>query len=127
MEEIFCVHCFAILLAGCPICPSCHEKVGDLSADESRDLLIKVLHDERADIRSTAIFALGRRKDRLAANALVACALRHPADIDEGLQVVKALAAIDDGFPRTTALQYLIARHPAGEVKHAAFCALNPT
>lgn len=125
MEEIFCVHCFSILQAGCVICPACHQKVGHLDVDESRDLLVKVLHDKRADVRSNAIFALGRRKDRLAATELVACALRHPADIGEGLQIVKVLSAIEEEMHRTTALQYLIARHPAGEVKQAAFCALN--
>lgn len=125
MEEIFCAHCFAILQAGYRTCPSCKERVGYLTDVESRDLLVKVLHDRRADIRSTAIFALGRRKDRLTVDALVACALRHPSDITQGLQIVKVLAAIDDGAPQTTALHYLIARHPAGEVKQAAFCALH--
>jgi hypothetical protein len=125
MEDIFCAHCFAILQAGRVICPSCREKVRYLNDDESLNLLVKVLHDNRADVRSTAIFVLGRRKDRRAADALVACALRHPSDIDEGLQIVKVLSAIDDGVPRTTALQYLIARHPASEIKQAAFRALD--
>ncbi|MBA5604216.1 HEAT repeat domain-containing protein [Duganella sp. FT3S] len=125
MEEIFCVHCFAILPTGCDICPSCHEKLSYLGSEESRDLLLKVLHDKRAKIRSDAIFALGRRNDRRIAGELVACALRHPADINEGLQIVKVLAAIDDETHRATALQYLIARHPASQVKQAALSALD--
>lgn len=44
MEEIFCEHCFSILQAGCAICPACHRKVGHFDMNDSRDLLVKVLH-----------------------------------------------------------------------------------
>ncbi|MYM22187.1 hypothetical protein GTP46_05975 [Duganella sp. FT135W] len=125
MEKIFCSHCFQILQTGCPTCPSCQQRVGYLSDVESRSMLLKMLLDQRTEVRSTAIFALGWRKDRLAADALVACALRHPSNISQGLQIVKVLATIDNGTPLMTALQYLMARHPGSEVKQAAFYALS--
>lgn len=126
MSENFCMSCCALLPPGCTACPACHEMVDQASGGANRELLIKVLHDTRAEVRSHAIFALGRRRDKFAADALVACALRHPADVAEGLQIVKVLAVIDEDGPRTTALQYLIARHPSCTVKQAAFRVINP-
>lgn len=126
MDKKICPSCYALLQPDSIECPACHASVDPMpGGSNDLELLTKTLRDSRGEVRSNAIFALGRRRDKLAADALVACALRHPADVDEGLQIVGALATLAAGKPHSTALHYLIARHPNSAVKHAASLVLG--
>jgi hypothetical protein len=58
------------------------------------------------------------------ASELVACALRHPTDVAEGLEVVESLRRFPNGLFRRAALQTLRDTHPASAVRKAAFEAL---
>lgn len=71
-----------------------------------------------------AIIALGRRGEVDAARALVECALRHPRDVVEGLEVLRSLNRLEAGQPRMAALRMLAQRHPANAIKEAAARAL---
>lgn len=126
MEKFFCRSCGALLAPEMAVCSACHTAVDLCAQETTRDMLINVLRDARAEVRSHAIFSLGRRRDKFAADALVACALRNPANVDEALQIVSALSIIDAGIPHKAALHYLIARHPSSIVKQAAICTLDP-
>ncbi len=125
MSEVFCMHCFAQLAAVSVNCPLCHHPVDDIEDGDYQRKLIDALHHQHADIRMRAIVAIGIRRDKHAADALVACALRNPSDLAEGMQIVAALKVIDDGKPRVTALHYLFARHPSNEIKQATHAILN--
>ncbi len=125
MNEVFCMHCFALLPAATVACPVCHRAADETDAGDYREKLVNALHHPLADVRMRAIIAIGLRHDKPAADALVACALRNPADVVEGLQIIDTLKIIDDGKPRMTALHYLFARHPAGAVKQAALAAMK--
>lgn len=67
-----------------------------------------------------AIIALGLRKDITAATALVDCALCHPVDVLEGLEIVKTLQAMAGEGPAVLALAHLARKHPAHAVRQAA-------
>ena len=125
MNEIFCMHCFALLPAGTKVCPVCGRKTDDADDGDYQERLVNALHHPLADVRMRAIIVIGLRHDKVAADALVACALRNPADVVEGMQIVEALKIIDDGKPRMSAFHYLHARHPAGAIKQAAQTVLD--
>ncbi|WP_136419074.1 HEAT repeat domain-containing protein [Herbaspirillum sp. ST 5-3] len=125
MNEVFCMHCFALLPAQTIICPVCNRAAEDTDVGDYREKLVNALHHPLAEVRMRAIIALGLRHDKPAADALVACALRNPVDVVEGLQIIDALKILDDGKPRMMALHYLFVRHPASAVKQAALAAIN--
>jgi hypothetical protein len=53
------------------------------------------------------------------ADALVECALRHPGDVPEGLEIVCSLARIDDPNIRLRALFRIASEHPAHGILRA--------
>lgn len=120
MNEIFCMHCFAILPAGTKTCPSCWHAADDVGAGAYQEKLVNALQRPLAEVRLRAIIAIGLRHDKPAVNALVTCALRHPVDIVEGLQIIETLKMIDNGKPDMLALHYLCVRLGANAVKNAA-------
>ncbi len=75
-------------------------------------------------MRLRAITLIGLSGNKHAADALVACALRHGDDIEEGLMIVYTLSVLDNGKPSLSALRYLHARHPQGAVKDAALASI---
>jgi hypothetical protein len=72
-----------------------------------------------------AIIALGWQGEPDAASALVDCALRHPVDVVEGLEIVRSLARIEGRHPGVGALERLLELHPAHAVRAAALRALG--
>ena len=71
-----------------------------------------------------AVIALGLRRDVQMADELAQCALRHPKDVVEGLEVIKSLQGLPPGASRAAALCTLRDRHPASAVRKAAAAAL---
>lgn len=65
-----------------------------------------------------AIIALGWHGEAEAVPALVDCALRHPIDVIEGLEIVRSLSHIQTHHLR--ALEVLAENHPAHAVRAAA-------
>lgn len=68
--------------------------------------------------------ALGWRRQKDAADALVECALRNPLDVTEGLQIVDSLREMFVDEDRNLGLEALIARHPSAVIRAAANGAL---
>ena len=67
-----------------------------------------------------AILSLGHRADLRAALPLVECASRHPADVVQGLEIVKNIGQLTESAERTQALAMLARTHPARVVRAAA-------
>lgn len=67
-----------------------------------------------------AIISLGLRGEPRAALPLAECAQRHPADVVQGLQIVKSLGQLAESPERTQALTALARTHPARAVRAAA-------
>lgn len=67
-----------------------------------------------------AIIMLGFRGQGGATEAIVQCALSHPTDMVEGLEVVRGLRQIRDATARRWALAELTERRPARSVRMAA-------
>ncbi len=82
--------------------------------------LMQALQHPIAEVRMGAIIALGMRCDIKAAGALVDCAIAHPADIPEGLEIVNTLAHLAGSTTGIASLQKLAANHPAQPVRAAA-------
>lgn len=91
---------------------------------EYREKLLHALEHPLAEVRMRSIIALGLRGEPDTAPALVACALRRPADVVEGLEIVRSLGRLDAGRPCSAALRKLADLHPANAVRTAAAQAL---
>lgn len=116
----YCPACFARIDADAATCPVCGRDLARLSEREHRDKLLAALDHPLADVRLRAIIALGWRGEGETALALVWCALRHPVDVVEGLQVIESLRNIHDMAARQSAVQLLAERHPARVVRERA-------
>lgn len=113
----YCPSCLALIDVATPVCPVCGNDLAQLSRRKYRDKLLAALNHPLADVRLRAIIALGWRGEGEGALALAQCALHHPADIVEGLQVVESLQDIRDKDARRNALRVLAERHPARAVR----------
>jgi HEAT repeat protein len=120
VNEQFCAACFHLVPADATACPACGADLAALSARDYQDKLLAALHHPLSEVRMRAIIALGWRGEALAAEPLVRCALRHPTDVVEGLQVVESLARLRDAGVARQALHTLQAQHPAHAVRVAA-------
>jgi hypothetical protein len=65
------------------------------------------------------IIALGWRKERVE-KPLVDCALRHPIDVIEGLEIANSLNLIRDSGSVDTALRFLSLHHAARAFRNMA-------
>jgi HEAT repeat protein len=120
-----CPGCFAPLPAAARRCPACGLDMRSLSARDYFAKLVHALRHPLADVRMRAIIALGWHGDGEAAPPLVECALRHPADVVQGLQIVESLGALRDPAARARAFPVLAGRYPAHAVRDAAIRALD--
>jgi len=111
-----CPECYRLIPLALVRCPDCGADLASFSAQQYRDKLIAALEHPLSEVRMRAIIALGWRRERAAAEALAACALRHPADVIEGLEVVSSLAKIGVRIE----LAALSRMHPAHAVRAAA-------
>jgi hypothetical protein len=116
----FCLACFMPLAQEADTCPVCGARMAELSERSYREKLVHALLHPLADIRMRAIIALGWRGEPETAEALVACALRHPLDVVQGLEIVNSLDQMQDARVRQTALSTVQAQHPAHAVREGA-------
>lgn len=121
----YCQNCFALVAAQIEICPWCGGDPVRLSAQDYLEKLLHALLHPLDDVRMRAIIALGLRHEAEAAFPLAECALRHPLNIEEGLEVIKALAYAGFISGDLSALEMLAGRHPAHAVREAAKNQLN--
>jgi hypothetical protein len=120
----FCLACFIPLAQEADTCPVCGARMAELSERSYREKLVHALLHPLADIRMRAIIALGWRGESEAADELAACALRHPSDVVEGLEIINSLVQMKNAGMRQTALTALQSRHPAHAVREGAARAL---
>ena len=120
----FCLACFMPLAQEADTCPVCGARMAELSERSYREKLVHALLHPLADIRMRAIIALGWRGEPETAEALVACALRHPLDVVQGLEIVNSLEQMKDGAVRQATLSTVQAQHPAHAVREGAARAL---
>src|SRR5512138_1367192 len=109
----FCPQCFAQIAKETIDCPACgiHVPSWQQTLDYT-DRLIHALNHPLAEVRMGAIISLGNRGDPRAALPLARCALGHPTDIVEGLEIVDRLCQLTESVERTQALQMLANSHP---------------
>jgi len=125
MHQSFCLKCFYMMSPDENICPACKAPVAAFSAREYMEKLIGALEHPLADVRMRVIIALGMRGDSGVAQRLADCALQHPVDVVEGLEVVKSLRKMKQGKSRQMALEMLARQHPAAVVRIAAMSTLT--
>jgi len=124
-SSAYCPGCFALISVTADRCPACGLDIRALSARAYRDKLLAALAHPLADVRLRAIIALGLRGEGETADALAHCALRHPTDVVEGLQVIEGLQGIRDAAAREHGLRLLASCHPAHAIWSAASRALH--
>lgn len=116
----FCLACFMPLPQEAETCPVCGARMAELSERNYREKLVHALLHPLADIRMRAIIALGWRGEPETADALVACALNHPLDVVQGLEIINSLEQMKDAMKRQTTLSILQAQHRAHAVREGA-------
>lgn len=121
----FCLACFMPLSQEAGTCPVCGASMAELSGRDYREKLVHALLHPLADIRMRAIIALGWRGEPETAGELVACALRHPLDVVQDLEIVRSLDRMKDAQIRRTSLNALQTQHPAHAVRAGAAAALD--
>ncbi|NOX80211.1 MAG: HEAT repeat domain-containing protein [Deltaproteobacteria bacterium] len=125
MRINYCIHCFAEIAPEVRQCPFCGVEFREWARSlDYETRLIHTLGHPLADVRMRAIIALGKRGDPQAADPMVRCALRHPIDVVEGLEIVDGLRRLRPGGARSKALDCLARDHPAHAVRQAAAEAL---
>ena len=124
-QSAFCLHCFAELAATAEVCPHCGARLVDQHQKSYGERLRHALSHPLADVRMRAIIALGLRGEAEAADELTACALRHPIDVVEGLEIVNSLKSIAMMTGQREGLARIGRDHPAHAVRQAAIEALN--
>jgi len=120
----FCLACFIPLAQEADTCPVCGARMAELSERSYREKLVHALLHPLADIRMRAIIALGWRGEPETAETLVACALRHPLDVVQGLEIVNSLDQMKDAMVRQATLSIVQAQYPAHAVREGAARAL---
>jgi hypothetical protein len=124
-ELAFCPYCYAQIQASEIVCEACGADLENWNARSYAERLIQALGHPLADVRMRAIIALGWRLEKKAERALVECALRHPTDVVEGLEIVEALRLIREGSTQFEGLRILERDHSASSVRQAATAALS--
>jgi predicted amidophosphoribosyltransferase len=113
----FCPACFQEMSPTEAVCPDCGAAVEDWARTHSYgERLIRALSHPLAEARMRAILALGSRGEPSAAMPLARCALATPADVVQGLEVVRSIERLPACAERTRALERL-RRHPASAVR----------
>lgn len=119
-----CFACFYLIPVEQKVCPHCGADLADFSARDYREKLLNALFHPLADVRMRAVIALGWRGEQETAGELAACALRHPSDIVQGLEIINSLTIMKAAKSVYAALSILKERHPAHAVREGAATAL---
>lgn len=116
----FCPVCYCHVSIDEVRCPHCGISLKEWQRRSYTEKLIPALHHPLADVRMRVIITLGLQRARQAQEALVECALRHPSDIVEGLEIVNSLRLIAAAGSGPTALRRLADLYPSRPVRCAA-------
>jgi len=116
----FCPACFAPLAQEADTCPACGARMTELSSRDYREKLVHALLHPLADVRMRAIIALGLRGEAEMAEALVECAMRHPTDVVQGLEIISSLTQMKEAKGGRLALSILQTHHAAHAVQEGA-------
>jgi len=120
--QFFCPACFAELPVSDPEqpCPRCGTVASAWEAGHSyTERLIHALGHPNSEARMGAILTLGNQGEVRAALPLARCALAHPIDVVQSLEIIRSLSKLPHGPERAAALGLLL-EHPARAVRRAA-------
>jgi HEAT repeat protein len=119
MVHTFCPNCFKDIGPDAEICRSCSINVKKWVAQKSyTERLIHALKHPIAEVRMRAIISLGKLKEVKSAVPLAQCALGHPTDVLQGLEIIHDLKQMDFEREVATSLE-MLERHPARAIRRA--------
>ncbi len=122
--DAYCPNCFAMIPAGTTACPVCSAAISDMSDRDFREKLLHALRHPLDDVRMRAIIALGLRGEEGTALPMAECALRHPMNIEEGLEVIERLKNFAPS-PEVFSALGILANHEAHAVQETATKAMQ--
>lgn len=117
--DTYCPNCFTMIPAESSVCPVCSAVISDISGRDFRNKLLHALEHPLDDVRMRAIIALGLRGEEGTALPMAECALRHPMNIEEGLEVIERLKNFAS-LPEVFSTLRILANHQAHAVREAA-------
>jgi hypothetical protein len=121
MVYTFCPNCFDDIGPDAEICESCRINVKEWMAQKSyTERLIHALNHPIAEVRMGAIISLGKLKEVKAAVPLAQCALEHPIDIVQGLEIIRALRQMHFTREVEQGLK-MLSKHPARAIRREVY------
>ncbi len=113
MAQYFCPACFAQVDAGTRTCPQCGVDADQWRAERTfTQRLVHALGHPLPSVRMMSIICLKGRADPDTAAALASCVHADPTDVVQGLEVVRAIAAMPPAAAqRQAALRSLCDHH----------------
>lgn len=124
-NDVYCMNCFSLIPAEAETCPVCGETVSSWHAHDFGEKLLHALDHPSSEVRSRVISILVQRHEAGTALKLAECALRHPMNYDETIQIISALKDADAFPDGHRALDILAQDHPSHVVRIAAEKALK--
>ena len=125
MVNIFCPNCFEDIGPDAEICKSCSIDAKKWMTEKSYgERLTHGLNHPLAEVRMRAIISLGKLKEVMAAIPLAQCALEHPLDVVQRLEIIHALKQMD--FEREVAMSLeMLEGHPVRAIRKAVYLIRN--
>lgn len=121
----YCPACFAEILKEASVCPACGVNIRQWEKEHASydERLIHALKHPNSEARMGSIITLGNRKNVKAAIPLAECALAHPIDVWQGMEIIRALRKLPHSPEKETALKMLL-KHPGCMIQEEAEASL---
>lgn len=116
MVQYYCPDCFGIVDPGAVHCLHCGVDLRSARERPYAERLIQALRHPLSEVRMGSILSLGNRREIRAAVPLARCALAHPTDLVQALEIVRSLQKLPAGRERDEAFR-LLATHPARSIR----------
>lgn len=121
----YCPACFAEIQREVSICLTCGVDIQRWEEAHSSygERLIHALKHPNLEARMGSIITLGNCKTIEAAIPLAECALAHPIDVWQDMEIIRALRKFPNSLEKATALRMLL-KHPARVIREEAAVSL---
>ena len=120
MVKYFCTVCFREVKQTQQICPYCEVDILDWEKKTPyNERLLHSLQHPIAEVRMSVIISLGNQRQKYSAVPLAHCALEHPKDNVQNLEILRSIEKLPLGRERDSAV-LLLRKHPSRIIRRQA-------
>jgi predicted RNA-binding protein with PUA-like domain len=119
-STFYCPNCFAGISASVKVCPVCSIDIKQWEKEHSYfDRLVHSLKHPNPEARMGCILTLGNQRNLKAAIPLAECALLHPVDVWQDMEIIRSLKKLPI-CPETKTAYKMLLEHPARVIREEA-------